>query len=230
MIKLLEDLQNDKPILYFSDSRIKTKKEITTFNGFDEFAFNLHYWNTWSGGVGIWDIDIDKLDTKLAISDLKLDYDEVIIKGTSDSISSVSSIKALVNVSNMVDPKAGTNTLRNVELVAYDEYGDKINVEMVPSKVTATVEIESPSKSVPIEVVTTGKVVFGKAIKNINTSVQKVTIYGDSKTLDSTKSIKVKVKGKLWNYTEFIWKTIKRKKSMKRFLKKKSRYLTPMIF
>ena len=63
MIKLIEDLQNDKPILYFSDSRIKTKKEITTFNGFDEFAFNLHYWNTWSGGVGIWDIDIDKLDT-----------------------------------------------------------------------------------------------------------------------------------------------------------------------
>lgn len=138
-------------------------------------------------------VNIDKLDSKLAISNLKLDYDEVIIKGTSESISNVSTIKALVNVSNMVDPKAGTNTLRNVELVAYDEYGDKINVEMVPSKVTATIEIESPSKSVPVEVVTTGKVVFGKAIKNINTSVQKVTIYGDSKTLDNTKSIKVNV-------------------------------------
>lgn len=138
-------------------------------------------------------VNIDKLDSKLAISDLNLDYDEVIIKGTSESISNVSTIKALVNVNNMVDPKEGTNTLRDVELVAYNDHGEKINVEMVPSRVTATLEIESPSKSVPIEVVTTGKVIFGKAIKNINTSVQKVIIYGDSKTLDNTKSIKVNV-------------------------------------
>ncbi len=138
-------------------------------------------------------INIDKLDSKLAISDLKLDYDEVIIKGTNESISNVSTIKALVNVSNMVDPKEGTNTLRDVELVAYDENGDKMNVEMVPSKVTATIEIESPSKKVPIEVVTTGKVVFGKAIKNITTSVQSVTIYGDSETLENTNSVKVNV-------------------------------------
>lgn len=138
-------------------------------------------------------VNLDKLDSKLAISDLSLDYDEVIIKGTSDNISNVSTIKALVNVSNMVDPKSGTNTLRNVELVAYDENGDKVDVEMVPSKVTATIEIESPSKSVPVEVVTRGNVVFGKAIKNITTSIQKVTIYGDSQTLDNTKSIKVNV-------------------------------------
>lgn len=138
-------------------------------------------------------VNIDKLDSKLAISDLNLDYDEVIIKGTSESISNVSTIKALVNVNNMVDPKEGTNTLRDVELVAYNDHGEKINVEMVPSRVTATLEIESPSKTVPIEVVTTGKVIFGKAIKDINTSVQKVIIYGDSKTLDNTKSIKVNV-------------------------------------
>ncbi len=138
-------------------------------------------------------VNLDKLDPKLAINNLKLDYDDVIIKGTEESISKVSTIKALVNVNNMVDPKAGTNTLRDIPLVAYDENGDKVDVEMVPSKVTATIEVESPSKSVPIEVLTKGKVVFGKAIKNIETSVQRVTIYGDSKTLDNTNSIKVTV-------------------------------------
>lgn len=138
-------------------------------------------------------VNLNKLDSKLAINNTKLDTDEVIIKGTEDSLAKVSTIKALINVSNMVDPKAGTNTLKDIPLIAYDENGAKVDVEMVPSKVTATVEIESPSKTVPLEIEPTGNVIFGKAIKNITSNVQKVTIYGNSKVLDNTNSIKVKI-------------------------------------
>lgn len=138
-------------------------------------------------------VNLNKLDSKLAINNTKLDTDEVIIKGTEDSLAKVSIIKALINVSDMVDPKAGTNTLKDIPLIAYDENGSKVDVEMVPSKVTATVEIESPSKTVPLEIEPTGNVIFGKAIKNITSSVQKVTIYGNSKVLDNTNSIKVKI-------------------------------------
>lgn len=138
-------------------------------------------------------VNLNKLDSKLAINNTKLDTDEVIIKGTEDGLAKVSTIKALINVSNMVDPKAGTNTLKDIPLIAYDENGSKVDVEMVPSKVTATVEIESPSKTVPLEIEPTGNVIFGKAIKNITSSVQKVTIYGNSKVLDNTNSIKVKI-------------------------------------
>ena len=138
-------------------------------------------------------VNLNKLDSKLAINNTKLDTDEVIIKGTEDSLAKVSTIKALINVSNMVDPKSGTNTLKDIPLIAYDENGAKVDVEMVPSKVTATVEIESPSKTVPLEIEPTGNVIFGKAIKNITSSVQKVTIYGNSKVLDNTNSIKVKI-------------------------------------
>lgn len=138
-------------------------------------------------------VNLNKLDSKLAINNTKLDTDEVIIKGTEDSLAKVSTIKALINVSNMVDPKAGTNTLKDIPLIAYDENGAKVDVEMVPSKVTATIEMESPSKTVPLEIEPTGNVIFGKAIKNITSSVQKVTIYGSSKVLDNTNSIKVKI-------------------------------------
>ena len=138
-------------------------------------------------------VNLNKLDSKLAINNTKLDTDEVIIKGTEDSLAKVSTIKALINVSNMVDPKSGTNTLKDIPLIAYDENGAKVDVEMVPSKVTATIEIESPSKTVPLEIEPTGNVIFGKAIKNITSSVQKVTIYGNSKVLDNTNSIKVKI-------------------------------------
>lgn len=138
-------------------------------------------------------VNLNKLDSKLAINNTKLDTDEVIIKGTEDGLAKVSTIKALINVSDMVDPKAGINTLKDIPLIAYDENGAKVDVEMVPSKVTATVEIESPSKTVPLEIEPTGNVIFGKAIKNITSSVQKVTIYGNSKVLDNTNSIKVKI-------------------------------------
>lgn len=138
-------------------------------------------------------VNLNKLDSKLAINNTKLDTDEVIIKGTEDGLAKVSTIKALINVSDMVDPKAGTNTLKDIPLIAYDENGAKVDVEMVPSKVTATIEIESPSKTVPLEIEPTGNVIFGKAIKNITSSVQKVTIYGSSKVLDNTNSIKVKI-------------------------------------
>lgn len=138
-------------------------------------------------------VNLNKLDSKLAISNVNLDVDDVIIKGTEESLKEVSKIKALVNVNNMIDPKAGTNTLKEVPLVAYDENGKVMDIEMVPNKVNATVEVESPSKEVPLKIVTTGDVVFGKAIKSITTSVDKVTIYGDSKTLEKTDSISVKV-------------------------------------
>lgn len=138
-------------------------------------------------------VNMDKLDSKLAINSVKLDTDEVIIKGTEESIAKVSTIKALVNVSNMANPASGSNTLKDIPLIAYDENGEKVDVEMVPSKVNATIEIESPSKTVALEVVPKGSVVFGKAIKSMTPSIQKVTVYGDSETLDKTTSIKVNI-------------------------------------
>ena len=138
-------------------------------------------------------VNLNKLDSKLAINSTKLDSDDVIIKGTEENIAKVSKIKALINVSKMAAPTSGTNILKDIPLIAYDENGAKVDVEMVPSKVNATIEIESPSKTVPLEIVPDGNVVFGKAIKSITSNVQKVTIYGSSKVLDNTNSIKVKI-------------------------------------
>ena len=160
-------------------------------------------------------VNVDKLDSKYSIKSVKLyqeekedktskkkddnekedknNIDEVIIKGTNEKISKVSIIKALINVNKMVDPHVGENDLDDVQLVAYDQDGERVDIEIVPSKIRAKIEIESPSKDVPLEIETVGNVVFGKAIKSINSSVQKVTIYGDSKTLDATTSIKAKV-------------------------------------
>ena len=86
-------------------------------------------------------VNLSKLDSKLSIESTKIDADDVIVKGTEESLAKVASVKALINVSNMSDPKVGENKLKEVPLVAYDENGKIMDVEVVPSNVTATIQI-----------------------------------------------------------------------------------------
>ena len=69
------------------------------------------------------------------------------------------------------------------------------NVEIVPSKINATINITSPQKEVPIKVIPKhyDKIVFGKSISNITTDISKVTIYGDKAKLDNISYIPVYV-------------------------------------
>lgn len=138
-------------------------------------------------------VNQDKLNSKLSISKVELDRKEVIIKGPQYKLDKVATVKALVDISKIDSPEAGTMELSDVKLVAYDMKGIIIDVEIVPTSVKATIEITSPSKVVPVKIIPEGKVSFGKAISNITSTVESVTIYGDEQTLANIKSIDVPV-------------------------------------
>lgn len=129
-------------------------------------------------------LNTDKLDSKLIIDSVKVDSDKVIIKGAEHQLEQVATVKALVDINNLVNPEVGTITLRDIPLKAYDENGDVVDVETVPSKISAEVVISSPSKELPIKVIPTGEVTFGKAIRSLDVSVNKVTVYGPQNVLD----------------------------------------------
>lgn len=134
----------------------------------------------------------DNLDTKLSIESLKLSRDNVIIKGPSYKLAEVATVKALVDVDNLNKPKVGSQKLSDIPLIAYDKNGEKVDVEIVPSKVEATIKIASPSKTIPVKVVTKGEL-DGKSIKSIITSVNSLTIYGDEETLNSIEEFPVEI-------------------------------------
>ncbi len=135
----------------------------------------------------------DELDSKLYIKDVKIDRDNVIIKGAAYKLKKVATVKALVDVNEISNAKAGEVTLKDVPLVAYDKDGNVLDVEIVPSKVTATITITSPSKTVPIKVVPKGTLAFGKAISSLVPSVSNVTIYGDENAINNVDSIEVPI-------------------------------------
>ena len=149
-------------------------------------------------------INKDKLESKLSVQSVTVDKEEVIIKGTEDeksihNINKVATVKALVDIGELIDPTAGVNTLKDVKLVAYDKYGNVVDVEIVPEKVTATINIESYSGTAKIKIIPKGSVAFGKAISSISSSVNEISIYGDqavvSKYTESYIPIEVDVTG-----------------------------------
>ena len=60
ILKLVIQNAEKKPIMYFIDGNI-SGYELQFCNDANEFVALLHYWITWSAGVGVWDIDKQKL-------------------------------------------------------------------------------------------------------------------------------------------------------------------------
>ena len=142
------------------------------------------------------DIDLinkDHLNSKLSIKEVSVDQKEIIIKGAEHVLEKVSTVKALVDIDNIIDPKAGVMTLNDVKLVAYDKEGQVVDVEMVPNKVTATVSIVSPSKELPIKVMPKGTVEFGKAISSMTSDVSKIVVYGEDDVINELQYIPIEI-------------------------------------
>ncbi|MEG2457885.1 MAG: CdaR family protein [Bacilli bacterium] len=139
-------------------------------------------------------LNTDKLKDTLVVSNVKLSKNEVIIKSHQDKLNKVASVKALVDVNSINAKEAGSYSLENVKLVAYDENGTEIKgIEIVPGQISANITIASPSKSVPIKVVPVGEISTGSAIGTIETSISKVTIYGDEAILSQINFIEVEI-------------------------------------
>ena len=135
----------------------------------------------------------DKLSDKLVIDDISVLDDSVVVKGAEKQIKNVASVKALVDVNNFASQNLGSSVLKDVPLKAYDDKGNVIDVELVPSKVDVNVTLSSPSKELPIKVIPIGNVSFGKAISNIKMSETKAVVYGSSESLENLNFIPIEV-------------------------------------
>lgn len=140
-------------------------------------------------------INQDKLDSKLSVKSVSLSKSEVVVKGSESSLDKIASIKTLIDLDNDDLTEAGTYSLDNVKLVAYDNSGKILsNVEMVPNTLSATVVLDSYSVNIPLEVKTTGELVSGKSIASIlinNAESYSVTVYGNEDDLKNISSIPV---------------------------------------
>lgn len=135
----------------------------------------------------------DSLDSKLYISNVELDRNDVIIKGADYKLKQVASVKALIDVQNIPNPAAGEITVNDIPLVAYDNDGKIVDVDIVPSTVAANITITSPSKEIPIRIIPKGNLAFGKSIKSMDSSLSKITVYGSQEAIDEIEQLEVEI-------------------------------------
>ncbi|MEG2564553.1 MAG: CdaR family protein [Bacilli bacterium] len=135
----------------------------------------------------------DQLNSKLVISNIELGRNDVIIKGAEYKLKQVATVKALVDINNISNPKVGVITLKDVPLIAYDSDGKQVDVEIVPKTIEAKITITAPSKEIPIKIVPIGELAFGKAISSLTSSVANIVIYGDQAIIDTIDSFPVEI-------------------------------------
>ena len=138
-------------------------------------------------------INKDKLDSTLTIKNINYDTDKIVIKGSEKTLEKVAIVKALVNINDIITQEVGTTSIKDVPLVAYDEVGNVVDVEIVPQKIDVELEITSPSKELPIKIIPKGEVSFGQAISSMSSSETKVTVYGDEEVLSNLTYIPVEI-------------------------------------
>ena len=156
----------------------------------------------------------EALDTKLYISNAEIDRSEVIIKGAEYKLKEVAGVKALIDVRNIPNPKAGEITVKDIPLVAYDNDGKVVDVEIVPKTVSANVTITSPSKEVPIRIIPKGNLAFGKAIKSMDSNISKITVYGAQEAVEKLEQLEVEIDVKGLDSDKEFNVTVKRPKGI----------------
>ncbi|MEG1351302.1 MAG: CdaR family protein [Bacilli bacterium] len=138
-------------------------------------------------------VNKDSLDSKLIIDKVDLKRNDVTIKGAKYKLEQVATVKALIDINTISNPKEGVITVKNVPLVAYDQKGKIVEVEIVPNILDVDITISSPSKNVPIKVVPKGELSAGKSIKSMDSSVTSVKIYGSLETLKKIEYIEATI-------------------------------------
>lgn len=135
----------------------------------------------------------ESLDSKLDISAVSLSKTEVTIKGSEKSLKEVAYVKALIDLNNLVNPEAGTTSVKGVKLVAYNENGNVVDVEILPSAIEAELTLTSSSKMVPVKVIPEGQLALGYAIDTLTPSSNSIMVYGSEDSLKRIEYVPVYV-------------------------------------
>ena len=108
------------------------------------------------------------------------------MRASEDTLNRVSYVKALIDVSGVT-----SDFETDAPLAAYDENGDRLEVDIIPSTMHVSISVTQPKKTVPIEVVQVGTMEEGLAISTCTLSEEEITLYAKQSVLDQIDHIEI---------------------------------------
>jgi YbbR domain-containing protein len=127
---------------------------------------------------------------------------EVLVKASQDTIDQIAYVKALIDVTGVKQ-----NFETTAPIVAYNQQGQMLDVDIFPETVTASVSVTTPMKEVPIKVKPIGELPNGMAIESINLDHSTVQVYAPNSVLSTLDEIVVELdatkitKNSNWTYS-----------------------------
>ena len=115
----------------------------------------------------------------------ELNVEEVLVVGSKSTIEEISLVKAYLDVANEKE------SIKNRELPVnvYDSDGNKLQVNVKPESVIASVKVDKPSKEVNLKISTKGNVSNGSTLKSLTPEIENIMIYGKKADLDEIDEI-----------------------------------------
>ncbi|WP_085520692.1 CdaR family protein [Tuberibacillus sp. Marseille-P3662] len=153
-----EGLQNGLNVNIIPSSvRVTIQKKVT-----ESFPVNIDF------------INEQKLAAGYQLGDPTIEPETVEVTGGKQVIDSISYIKGVINVKG-----ANEDISRELNLKAYDDNGNQLDVQMNPSSADVEIPLLSPSKTMNVKTETKGQLPDGTSLSSITVSPKKVDIYGE---------------------------------------------------
>lgn len=139
--------------------------------------------------VGYDFVNRNLMDSIYDLGEPVLEQGEVLVRASNETLDKIAFVKALIKV----DASIKSDFETKAEVVAYNADGEKMNVDIIPNTLKATVKVTKPSKRVPITLNPTGIIPDGKAIESYKLDHREVTVYAKQSVLDSITEIPITI-------------------------------------
>ncbi|MBP1969991.1 YbbR domain-containing protein [Virgibacillus natechei] len=135
-------------------------------------------------------VDVDFINTEMLadgfeLGDYEVDPGEVSITSSRSVVDQIAVVKVFVNLSE-VDQSINN---REVPINVYDAQGNELNVRVEPENAVVSAEIDNPSRTVPVNILTTGELPNGYSLSSISPEMDELEIFGTTDVLDEIEEI-----------------------------------------
>lgn len=123
------------------------------------------------------------------LGDVTVTPETVEVTSSSSVIDQIALVKVFLDIGGL------TESVKNrvLPINVYDNQGNELNVRLEPETVSVSVEVDHPSKTVPIKLPTKGKLPNGLELKSIKPIKKEIEIYGTREVLDDIDEVVTQV-------------------------------------
>lgn len=129
------------------------------------------------------------MDSIYDLGEPQLEQGEVHVRASNDTLDKIAYVKALIDIKTSYT----SDFTSEATIAAYDGKGNKMDVDIIPATMNATVKVTRPSKEVPITLVPNGTIADKKAISSYTLDFDKVTLYAEQSVLDSIHELPISI-------------------------------------